>query len=139
MFGRRERKTPLKREPDELLEGIRDDCVALFLNSGLNFIQVHEAGGPTPQTTSKWLHKETFFVRMATVQSLLKAVGGTLSVTGQKTADQLAGRSQMSRLNIPLPTPPKMDMIEHRKRQKQHRVHRNRSKHRISANADSRS
>lgn len=128
MFGRKRngRKTPFKREPIAELEDLRDDCIALFLNSGLNFQQVHDQGGPTPQTVSKWLHKETQFPRLDTMRALCKAIGGDMVIVGARTASQIAGRSQVTRLNIPLPTPPKMDLVAHRNRQRaaKHRGHR---------------
>jgi hypothetical protein len=74
MFGRKGRRTPLQREPLADLEDIRDDCIAIFLNSGLTQKQVHEAGGPTPQTISKWLYKETHFPRLDTVRAFYRAV-----------------------------------------------------------------
>jgi hypothetical protein len=124
--GRRQRKTPFKREPNAELEDLRDDSIALFLNSGMNFQAVHANGGPTPQTVSKWLHKETMFPRADTIRAICRAVGGDLVIVGAKTAGQIAGRSQVTRLNIPLPTPPKMDMIAHRNKQRasKHRGHR---------------
>lgn len=81
------RKTPLKREPVTALEDLRDDCIALFLNSKLNYQQVHAAGGPTPQTISKWLHKETMFPRLDTVRALLKALNADLVVESRLTAE----------------------------------------------------
>jgi transcriptional regulator with XRE-family HTH domain len=74
MFGRRERTTPFQREPLSDLEDLRDDCIALFINSGMTQKQLHEAGGPTPQTISKWLYRETRFPRMDTIRSFLKAL-----------------------------------------------------------------
>lgn len=133
-FGRKGRKTPLKREPRVDLEDLRDDCVALALDSGLNFTQIHENGGPTPQTTSKWLYGETHFPQLETMRMLCKAVGGDIRVVGSKVSEQLAGRSQMGRLGLSAPIQGGMDMVAHRKRQKSHRTHRNRSKHRVSAN-----
>jgi hypothetical protein len=61
MFGRSERKTPFQREQNQKLENLRDDCIALFINSGLTQKQIHERGGPTPTTISKWLYGETHF------------------------------------------------------------------------------
>ena len=75
MFGRKERSTPLQREQLDALENMRDDCIALFINSGLTQKQIHERGGPTPATISKWLYKETFFPRYSTIDSFLRALG----------------------------------------------------------------
>jgi hypothetical protein len=132
-FGRKGRSTPLKREPLTDLEDLRDDMVALALDSKLSFQQIHAAGGPTPGTISKWLYRETHFPRLDTMRALCKAVGGNICVVGDKVADQLAGRSQMGRLGLSAPVAPQMDMAAHKKRQKQHRTHRNRSAHRVSA------
>lgn len=74
------RKTALKREPLTDLEDIRDDCVAVVINSGQSFKRVHENGGPTPQTISKWLHKETMFPQLATVRAMLNACGHEITI-----------------------------------------------------------
>jgi hypothetical protein len=135
MFGRKNRKQPLKREPITDLEDLRDDCIALYRNSGLSFSQVHANGGPTPQTVSKWLYKETHFPRLDTMRALTKAVGGEMIIVGSKTAQQILGRSQTGRLNLPMPVAPEMDLVAHRARQKKRRaVYRNRSAHRKSVN-----
>lgn len=75
MFGRRERSSPYQRDPITNLEDLRDDCIALFINSRLTMKQVHENGGPTPGTISKWLYKETRFPRMDSIRALLQALG----------------------------------------------------------------
>lgn len=80
MFGRKQRKTPFTREQDAALEDLRDDCIALFINSGLTQKQLHERGGPTPQTTSKWLYKETQFPRYSTIESFAYACGYGLTL-----------------------------------------------------------
>jgi hypothetical protein len=80
MFGRRSRKTPFEREPDERLEMVRDDCVALFLNSRMTMKQLHERGGPTPQTISKWLYRETLFPRYQTIDQVANALGYHLAI-----------------------------------------------------------
>jgi hypothetical protein len=134
MFGRKNRKTPFKREPAADLEDLRDDCIALFQDSNMSFEQVHANGGPTGPTISKWLYGETKFPRLDTMRALCKAIGGDMVIVGAKTAGKLQSQSLVGRLNVSTPTPPPMDMIAHRKRQKQHRSHRNRSAHRISAN-----
>lgn len=67
------KKTHTKREPIAELEDIRDDCIAVVLNSGLTFKQVRERGGPTPQTTGKWLYRETKFPQFATIRAILNA------------------------------------------------------------------
>ena len=74
------RKGPMKREPLTSLEDLRDDCVAVVLNSGNSFKRVHEKGGPTPQTISKWLYKETMFPQLATVRAILNACGHELTI-----------------------------------------------------------
>ena len=80
MFGRKTRKRPLQREQDEQLEGLRDDCIALFINSGLTQKEITARGGPTPQTISKWLYKETHFPRYSTIESFLLALGYGMTV-----------------------------------------------------------
>lgn len=136
MFGRKkDRKTPFVMEPRADLEDMRDDSVALFLNSKMSFEEVHAAGGPTGPTVSKWLYKETRFPRLDTMRALCRAVGGDIRVVGAKTNDELDGYSAARRLNITPGTASKMDMAAHNKRKKQHRIHRNRSAHRVSANA----
>ena len=75
MFGRRERSSPYQRDPITDLEDLRDDCIALFINSGMTMKQVHVSGGPTPQTISKWLYKETRFPRMDSIRAFLQARG----------------------------------------------------------------
>lgn len=69
----RARKTPFKREPRTDLEDIRDDTIAVVLNSGKTFKQVQEDGGPTAQTLSKWLYKDTRFPHLDTIRSALQA------------------------------------------------------------------
>lgn len=86
------RKTPIKRQPLASLEDIRDDCVAVVINSGQSFKRVHENGGPTPQTTSKWLHKETMFPQLATVRAMLNACGHELTIAPQ-------GSNRIERIN----------------------------------------
>jgi len=75
MFGRKERKQPLQRAQLEALEDLRDDCIALFRNSGLTQKQVQEQGGPTTQTISRWLYKETMWPRYDTIERFLLALG----------------------------------------------------------------
>lgn len=75
MFGRRERTKPLTREQLTHLEDLRDDCIALYLNSGLTQKDIHAKGGPTPATISKWLYKETMFPRYQSIESFLLALG----------------------------------------------------------------
>ena len=81
MFGHKERKIPFKHEPDEELEALRDDCIALFINSGLTREEIHRRGGPTSPTLGKWLYKETLFPRLATIQSFVRALGYKLVIS----------------------------------------------------------
>ena len=82
MFGRgRNRKGPrFQREPRADLEDLRDDCIALFLNSGLRQWEIADAGGPTPATISKWLYKETRFPRLDTIRAFVRAMGYDLGI-----------------------------------------------------------
>lgn len=68
------------REPRTDLEDLRDDTVAVVLNSKHTFKDIQELGGPTKQTLSKWLYKETKFPRLDTVRSILKICGYDLAV-----------------------------------------------------------
>ncbi len=77
------------RDPEPELEDIRDGSIAIFLNSGMTQQQVHEAGGPTPKTISKWLYKETRFPQLPSVRKLLKVCGGDLVVMSASNAEEL--------------------------------------------------
>jgi hypothetical protein len=79
---------------------MRDDCVALFINSGMTQRDVHAAGGPTPATISKWLYKETKFPRLDTMRALVRAVGGEILVVSREQADTLRFNPQSERLNL---------------------------------------
>lgn len=79
-LGQTVRRSPFVREMDEDLEALRDDCIALFINSGLTQRQIHAAGGPTPGTITKWLYKETFFPRYQTIASFSRALGSKLVI-----------------------------------------------------------
>ena len=68
------------REPDSQLEDLRDDCIAVVLNSKLSFQEVTARGGPTTQTISKWLYRETKFPRLGTVRSILRACDYDLTI-----------------------------------------------------------
>jgi hypothetical protein len=68
------------REPIAQLEDLRDDCIAVVLNSKLSFKAVQERGGPSPQTTSKWLYKETRFPQLATVRAMLNACDHEITI-----------------------------------------------------------
>lgn len=101
MFGRKERKNPLKKTLDRELEDLRDDCIALFINSGLTQKDIHERGGPTPTTISKWLYKETMFPRIQTIQSFTAALGYGLSILpAQHIADHRATATVAQRLGV---------------------------------------
>lgn len=96
---RQARKTPFQRQFNENLENLRDDCIALFVNSKLTQKQVHERGGPTPNTISRWLYRETMFPRLATVQSFVLALGCRLTVISN-VANATGIDTQEKRLNI---------------------------------------
>jgi hypothetical protein len=87
VFGFRNRKAPLQRKPLAQLEDLRDDCIALFLNSKMTMKQVHAQGGPTEVTIRRWLYKETRFPRMDTVRSLLLALGADMVVRPRDQAE----------------------------------------------------
>lgn len=108
MFGRKERKTPLVRQPLVSLEDMRDDCIALFVNSGFTQQQVHKAGGPTPATISKWLYKETRFPRLDTMRAFLVAVGYDFVIVDSATAATMFRAPQHTRLHLKAHTLSKM-------------------------------
>ena len=103
-FGRKGRRTPLVREQLEKLEDMRDDCIALFINSKLTQKDIYERGGPTPGTISKWLYKETFFPRYSTIDSFLRALGYALTpvALGQETAAYRHARLGLPSNVVPL-------------------------------------
>lgn len=86
-FGHKGRTNPIQRELDEELEGLRDDCIALFKNSGLTQQQIHERGGPTPKTISNWIYGITLFPRMSTIQAFTTALGYRLSIVEARSAN----------------------------------------------------
>jgi hypothetical protein len=100
MFGRSERKTPFQREQNQKLENLRDDCIALFINSGLTQKQIHERGGPTPTTISKWLYGETHFPRYASIEAFLLALGHELMPVSSAVAAELRNKGRNTYLNI---------------------------------------
>jgi hypothetical protein len=70
-----------KREPLADLEDLRDDCIGIALETKMSFKDIHEKGGPTPQTSAKWLYRETRFPQLATIRAMLRACDYDLSVT----------------------------------------------------------
>jgi hypothetical protein len=118
MFGRKERKTRYVMEPRADLEDLRDDSIALFIDSGLTQAQVHANGGPTPGTISKWLYKETRFPRLDTMRALIRAVGGEMIIVSDAVASRLRSQTQTSRLGLSTPTVPRLDARAHQKRKK---------------------
>lgn len=110
MFGRKERKTPWVREQLERLENLRDDCITLWRDSGLTFKEVHERGGPTPQTQSKWLYKETRYPRYDTIERMLMALGHELMPVPVGKAEQMReqGRNVYLDLDVPVVGRPHM-------------------------------
>jgi hypothetical protein len=94
------KQTP-KRDPEKELEDIRDDCIAIFLNSGMTYEQVHANGGPTHTTITRWLYKETRFPQFATIRSFLKACGADLVAVSANRADKIKGNlSDRERLGV---------------------------------------
>lgn len=102
MFGRAERKKPLEKAQSKRLEDLRDDCVALFINSGLTQKDIHQRGGPTPQTISKWLYKETFFPRFDTLERFLMALDYELMPMSSARAQQMRDAGRNMYLDIDL-------------------------------------
>lgn len=100
MFHRKPRRTPFQREQDEKLEHLRDDCIALFIDSGLTQKQIHANGGPTPQTISKWLYGETHFPRYASIEAFLAALGHELMPVSSRVAAELRAKGRNTYLNI---------------------------------------
>lgn len=110
MFGRKGRRTPFQRETDEKLEQMRDDCIALFVDSRLTQQQIADKGGPTPQTISKWLYGETRFPRFDTISRFLRALDAELIPVASSIARDLRdrGRAQYLGLDIGFAGRPKM-------------------------------
>ena len=106
-FGRY-RKTALQRERLEKLEDLRDDCIALFRNSGLTQKQIHEQGGPTPSTITKWLYKETFFPRYDTIEKFLSALGYGLTPMKLEDIQRLGNRNDRLELDVSYISKPQM-------------------------------
>src|SRR4051812_19350644 len=102
MFGRANRKKPLERAQSSRLEDLRDDCIALFINSGLTQKEIHQRGGPTPSTISKWLYKETFFPRFDTLERFLLAVGYELMPVTSTRAQEMRDAGRHMFLDIDL-------------------------------------
>lgn len=100
MFHRKGRRTPFQRQQDEKLEHLRDDCIALFIDSGLTQKQVHERGGPTPATISKWLYGETQFPRFSSIEAFLAALGHELVPVSAAVAAELRNKGRNTYLNI---------------------------------------
>lgn len=103
MFGRKERKNPLERTQSKKLEDLRDDCIALFINSGLTQKDIHQRGGPTPQTISKWLYKETFFPRFDSIERFLLALDHELVPVTREQAERFRERGRSTYLDLDVP------------------------------------
>ena len=103
MFGRKNRKQPLQREQVEQLEDLRDDCIALYINSGLTQKQIHERGGPTPATISKWLYKETHFPRYDSIERFLLALDYGLTPMPLHQIEALRQKPLHERLELDVP------------------------------------
>lgn len=116
MFGRKERKSPFQKETDERLETMRDDCIALFRDSQMTMKELHDRGGPTPGTTSKWLYRETRFPRFDTIERFLRALDAELIPVASSIARDLRdrGRTQYLGLDIPVVGRPKMPVKRRR-------------------------
>lgn len=97
MQGTKTRKTPFAREIDQDLESLRDDCIALFINSRLTQQQIHQSGGPTPQTISRWLYKETAFPRYSTISTFLHALGCRMVVVDKAAVVPQQVRTKVTR------------------------------------------
>lgn len=93
-------RVPTTRRPDTNLEDLRDDCVALFLDSGLTYQQIHERGGPTPGTISRWLYRETKFPRLDTIRSMVQACGAELAIVPRGVAEQRRQQPVAARLDL---------------------------------------
>jgi hypothetical protein len=87
-----------KKEPLAKLEDLRDDCVALFIDSGLTQVQVHQRGGPTPATISKWLYRETKFPRMDTMRALMIALDCDIVMVTREAADRIRAMPRSERI-----------------------------------------
>lgn len=102
MFHRKGRRTPFQRQQDDKLEQMRDDCIAVFIDSGLTQKQIHERGGPTPQTISKWLYGETHFPRYASIEAFLSALGHELMPVSANVAAEMRNKGRNFYMNVDL-------------------------------------
>lgn len=110
------KQTP-KRDPEPQLEDIRDDCIAIFLNSGMTYEEVHANGGPTHNTITRWLYKETRFPQFATIRTFLKACGSDLVVVSAKRADKIRGHlTDFERIGVDRTTADKPTMPRRKER-----------------------
>lgn len=108
------RKTQTKREPLTSLEDLRDDCIAVVINSGQSFKRVHEQGGPTPQTTSKWLYRQTQFPQLATVRAMLNACGHEITIAPHgSTRIQRINTEDEAKVVMPPKSAPKVGRLKH--------------------------
>ncbi len=103
MFGRKERKNPLQREQVKQLEDLRDDCIALYKNAGITQKQIHERGGPTPATITKWLYKETHFPRYDSIERFLMALGYGLTPLPLAAIEEMRKLPTHRRLELDIP------------------------------------
>ncbi len=98
-LGQTVRRTPFQRQLDEDLETLRDDCIALFINSKMTQQQVHQAGGPTSGTISKWLYRETRFPQYRTINSFVHALGCQLMIVDRNAKVDPIVRAKVARAN----------------------------------------
>ena len=92
-----------RREPIVELEDLRDDTIGIALETRMSFKEIHEKGGPTPQTIAKWLYRETRFPQLATVRAILKPCGYDLSVVHEGEIEP----RRFSHMGITYPKPAK--------------------------------
>ncbi len=113
-LGQTVRRTPFQRELDEDLETLRDDCIALFLNSKMTQKQVHQTGGPTPGTISKWLYRETKFPQYRTINSFVMALGCQLMIVDRNAQVDPVVRAKVARAGKHRPKMPPKKIVKAR-------------------------
>ena len=98
------RKSFTRREPIAELEDLRDECIGIALETKRSFKDIHEKGGPTPQTIAKWFYRETRFPQLATVRAILRACDYDL-VVGRRNEVEPRRFSHQG-INYPKPRKP---------------------------------
>lgn len=73
-----------KTAPLTDIQDLRDETVGIMRASGLTQKQIHERGGPTPATQTKWNYEETKRPWINTIRGALQACGYELAIVPAK-------------------------------------------------------